>query len=74
MHELILEIVRDIIWTIIVIWIIWKVYDAFKIMSKQNTKTFKEREKIEVKIDENANMKSHFNMNDVEYVDYEEIK
>jgi hypothetical protein len=28
----------------------------------------------EVKIDKNVNLKSHFNPNDGEYVDYEEVK
>lgn len=68
---------RDIIWTIIAIWIIWKVYDMFKSMSKIKTQPINrnnQRKEGEIKIDKNVKLKTHFNPNDAEYVDYEEIK
>jgi hypothetical protein len=76
--------VRDIIWTIIVLWIIWKIYDAFKVISKPKTQQqgfnnqqqqYNYRKEGEVKIDtyETKN-KPHFKDGDGEYVDYEEIK
>jgi hypothetical protein len=38
-----------------------------------NSKTSYQKEG-EVKIEKNVNLKSHFNPNDGEYVDYEEVK
>jgi len=67
--------VRDLVWTIIAIWLAWKIFDMFKNVSKpkitnqQNTK-----KEGEVRIDKTVNLKSHFNANDAEYVDYEEVK
>jgi len=29
--------VRDIIWTVILVWLVWKIYDAFKGISKMQT-------------------------------------
>jgi len=40
-----------------------------KITNQQNTK-----KEGEVRIDKTVNLKSHFNANDAEYVDYEEVK
>ena len=71
---------RDIVWTIIVIWLVWRIYDAFKNMSKSKTqpKGFNsnqyQQKEGEVKIDKSVDLKSHFNPNDGEYVDYEEVK
>ena len=75
---------RDIIWTVIVLWIIWKIYDAFKTMPKPKTQqqgfntqnqTNGSRKEGDVKIEnfEKKN-KAHFKESDGEYVDYEEIK
>ncbi len=67
---------RDLIWTIIIVWVVWKVYDAFKSISKakpQRTDSYSQKEG-EVKIDRHVNLKSHFNPDDAEYVDYEEVK
>ena len=78
--ELKIEIVRDIVWTFIVIWLVWKIYDAFKSVSKSKTQSQRHngnqsyQKEGEVKIDKNVNPKSHFNPNDGEYVDYEEVK
>jgi uncharacterized membrane-anchored protein YitT (DUF2179 family) len=69
--------VRDIIWTIIVIWVIWKIIDMVKSTSK-NQKTNQAsqpyRKEGEVKIENTTHQKTHFNDSDGEYVDYEEIK
>jgi hypothetical protein len=71
---------RDIVWTIIVIWLIWRIYGAFKSISKSksqangfNTRPHYQKEG-EVKIDKSVDLKSHFNPSDGEYVDYEEVK
>lgn len=68
---------RDIVWTVIVIWIVWKIFSIFSSKSKsQNipSANAQNRKEGEVKIDKTVNQKSHFNANDGEYVDYEEIK
>ena len=70
---------RDIVWTVIIIWVVWKIYDAFKNVSKtkshsQGFNQKQQRKEGEVKIDKTVEQKSHFNPNDGEYVDYEEIK
>jgi len=73
--------VRDIIWTIILVWLVWKVIDAFKGVSKARTQnsnqqnTYTQRKEGEVKIDFSGNQtKSHFKPTDGEFVDYEEVK
>jgi hypothetical protein len=73
--------VRDIIWTIIVIWLVWKIYDAFVGISKRKPQTQgvnnsqnNFRKEGEVKIERDIHQKSHFKPEDGEYVDYEEIK
>jgi hypothetical protein len=72
--------VRDVIWTIIIIWVVYKIYDAFKTVSKNKNQTqnFNQSKSYtkegEVKIEHNATTKSHYNPNDAEYVDYEEVK
>ena len=74
---------RDIVWTIIIIWIVWKTYDAFKNISKTKTQNqgfsgnqnnYHQQKEGEVKIDKNVVHKTHINPNDAEYVDYEEVK
>lgn len=68
---------RDIIWTIILVWLVWKVYDMFKGVSKHkstNKSNYNQRKEGEIKIETNVQQKSYFNKNDGEYVDYEEIK
>lgn len=68
---------RDIVWTIIIIWLVWKVYNAFISKAKTqpiNQKKYQQKREGEVRIDKNVNQNSHFNPNDGEYVDYEEIK
>lgn len=70
---------RDIVWTIIVIWITWKIYDLFKSMSKTKTQpitqnNYKQGKEGAVRIEEYVKHKTYFNSSDGEYVDYEEIK
>ena len=73
---------RDLIWTVIILWVVWKIYDAFKTISKTRTQTqgynttqnnYRQKEG-EVKIDTSAKTKTHFKPGDGEYVDYEEVK
>jgi hypothetical protein len=77
--------VRDIIWTIILVWLVWRIYDAFKGISKMQTQRVNNpqqhnrqqnsRREGEVRIDSTqTGQKSHFKPGDGEYVDYEEIK
>lgn len=80
---------RDVIWTIIVIWIVWKLYDAFTSFSRtkarstvnpyghsQQQQAYQQnsRREGEVKIENKGESKSHFKPDDGEYVDYEEIR
>jgi hypothetical protein len=71
--------VRDIVWTIILIWLVWKIYDTFKSVTKPKNQTAKQNHYHqtrdgEVRIDNNVKQKPYFNPNDGEFVDYEEIK
>lgn len=71
---------RDLIWTIILIWIVWKVYEMFKRapqkskVSNSNTNNSNLRKEGEVKIETTVQQKTYFGKNDGEYVDYEEVK
>lgn len=76
---------RDIVWTVILIWVVYKIYEAFKSVSKNRTQTqgfnqnqtnyYRNTKEGEVKVDsKTANQKTHFKPEDGEYVDYEEIK
>lgn len=70
---------RDIVWTIIVIWITWKIYDMFKNMSKTKTQpitqnNYKQNKEGAIRIEKHVKHKTYFNSSDGEYVDYEEIK
>ncbi len=72
---------RDIIWTVILVWLVWKIIDAFKGVSNmqaQRVNTQKQpyrRKEGEVKIESTeTSHKPHFKPEDGEYVDYEEIK
>ena len=77
---------RDIVWTIIGIWIVWKIFHAFKTMSthqgnnsafnnqRQREKAYQKKEGV-VTIDHlNDKHKSPIDPKNTEYVDYEEIK
>ena len=75
---------RDIIWTVILVWVVWKIVSAFKNISKMqaqrvnhqnNTYQQQQRKEGEVKIDSTQSAhKPHFKPGDGEYVDYEEVK
>ncbi len=74
---------RDIIWTVILVWVVWKIVDAFKNVSKMQAQRvnpnqnnqYQQRKEGEVKIDSDKSAhKPHFKPGDGEYVDYEEVK
>lgn len=67
---------RNIVWTIIVAWIAWKVFNAFasKPKNRPDNQKNSSTSEGEVRIDKNANKAPRFNNNDGEYVDYEEVK
>ena len=76
---------RDIIWTVILIWVVYKIYETFKSAGKTRTQTqgfnsnqnnyYRHSKEGEVKVDgRTSNQKTHFKPEDGEYVDYEEIK
>ncbi len=67
---------RNIVWTIIVVWVVWKIYNAFASKAKNQSvesNTSSKRKEGEVKIDKNIDQQSHFRPNDGEFVDYEEV-
>ena len=72
---------RDVIWTIIIVWLVYKIYNAFKgsktyVFNKHEHHHHYEKEGS-VKIDPNtihSNTKKSNNKGEGEYVDYEEIK
>lgn len=76
---------RDIVWTIIAVWIFWKIFQAFKTMGIPNkTSSFKkhdnhdafnQKKEGEVTVNHiNDKHKSSIDPKNTEYVDYEEIK
>lgn len=65
---------RDLVWTIIVIWLVWKIYDVFTKGKTQPKNQTNSQKNNDIKIDTSNYNKSHFNPKDAEYVDYEEIK
>ena len=74
---------RDIVWTIIIIWVVWKIYESFKTVTKPktqqsyNTADNQKRSYHEGKTTVNSTdskNKSHLDPNIGEYVDYEEVK
>jgi len=77
--------VRDIIWTVILIWVVYKIYETFKSVSRTRTQAqgfnsnqsnyYHHKKEGEVRVDPTASkQKTHFKPEDGEYVDYEEIK
>lgn len=59
---------RDLIWTIILIWLVWKLIEIFKKTNKSNQQNHQHTVNV------NNNKQSHFNSDTIEDVDYEEIK
>lgn len=73
------SVMRDIIWTLIILWLIYKVVAIFKGNSANKQKTtIDSNQEFNTKTpsdesDGKSAMKKHLN-NEGEYVDYEEIK
>ncbi|MFN8117275.1 MAG: hypothetical protein U0W65_14250 [Bacteroidia bacterium] len=65
---------RDLIWTIIVIWLVWKIYTLFASVKTQSKASSNHTKEGEIKVYTNYNTRAHFNPKDAEYVDFEEIK
>lgn len=79
---------RDLIWTVIIIWVVIKIFNLFKSVSVKKTVIYNnyqyqgntaESKKPEGSVTVEANAKQNTkspkpNLNDGEYVDYEEIK
>lgn len=76
---------RDIIWTVILIWVVYKIYETFKSVGRNKTQSqgfntsqtsyYHHSKEGEVRVERNTtNQKSTFKPEDGEYVDYEEIK
>lgn len=76
---------RDIIWTIIGIWVIYKLYEAFKHVSGKRTQTqsyqshthtnYEKQREGDVKVNyAQTKHKPHIKPEHGEYVDYEEVK
>jgi hypothetical protein len=65
--------VRDLIWTVIFIWVAYKLFEMFKGIN--NTKSSRQNNNEgEVKINQGNHHSSEDKFKDAEYVDYEEIK
>lgn len=76
---------RDIVWTIIGIWIVWKIFHAFKTMGtphknnaykeQDSRDTYNRKKEGEITVNHvNDKRKSGIDSKNTEYVDYEEIK
>jgi hypothetical protein len=72
---------RDVVWTIIIIWLVFRIYNAFKsrrtvVFNKQETNHYHYKKEGEVKIEQphNHQTKNKKQNNDGDYIDYEEIK
>ena len=66
---------QEFFYTIVSIWLIYKLFDVFSPRAKQNYAQQDPRPKEgEVKIDVSKNNPSKFSDKEGEYVDYEEIK
>lgn len=64
---------RDLVWTIIFIWLAYKLFEMFKSFSKSKSSQNKTMEG-EVKINKGSHQPKDDKFKDAEYVDYEEIK
>jgi hypothetical protein len=74
---------RDVIWTIIVIWVVYRIYEAIKsskvyiYQKHEHTHNYNARKEGEVKIDATSQQHTERKPNSDkggEYVDYEEVK
>lgn len=64
---------RDLVWTIIFIWLAYKLFEMFKGFSKSASSQNNNMEG-EVKINKGSHQPNDDKFKDAEYVDYEEIK
>ena len=68
---------RDIIWTIIAIWIVYKVYETIKsATTSKASSSFNQNQTNKngkVTVQTNIDNQSKYNVKDAEYVDYEEV-
>jgi len=64
--------VRDLVWTIIFIWLAYKIYEMVKGVSNSK-KTFSKEGEVNVK-HTSTQQNNTDKFKDAEYVDYEEIK
>ena len=67
---------RDIIWTIIIVWLVHRIYSSF---SNRKTVVFQKHDhhhykNNEVKTNNTQQQKTNSKLNDIEDVDFEEIK
>jgi hypothetical protein len=65
--------VRDLVWTIIFIWLGYKIFEMFKGV-KDAKSNHQNNNEGEVKINQGNYHSSEDKFKDAEYVDYEEIK
>lgn len=71
---------RDVIWTIIIIWAVWKIIDALKFFNSasktaqnnQNTRPYSQESTQNVNT--SSSKKGELKADAGEYVDYEEVK
>ncbi len=66
---------RDLFFTILAIWVLWRIFESLKISKTFNNDIYDEKKKEgEVSVDYMPPKKKDKDDNDGEYVDYEEIK
>lgn len=66
---------KDVFFTILIIWIIFRIFGRVKVINPQNFSQREDRKKEgEVRIDKVPGKKKYRNDDDGEYIDYEEIK
>jgi hypothetical protein len=65
---------KDVFYTILTVWIIWKIYNAFvSTKQPQNTNRTKSKEG-NITLKNTASKSKHISDTEGEYVDFEEIK
>lgn len=63
---------RDVFYTVVIIWIVWRIYHSFQ-AGKQNVKQQTRKREGEVTVDSSSSTKNKPD-DGGEYVDFEEIK
>lgn len=64
---------RNIFYTILILWVVVQIYNSFKGAQKRNTQNAQRKKEGDVTI-ENMNSKPTSKNNDGDYVDFEEVK